>query len=269
YCKLRGGDIVATIYQDDMKVGSEIDFETAREQEVEFPKVLRVKYACAENDYTPSVEPSVRYSLQISALSELDVEVPVNFTPDDAAKTADIMHKIAWNEFSGRGTFSVGERFMALTPADLISVEVEPGEFKRMRLTSALMVDSYIDMEAVVDRASSYTSEAVSAGTVPIESPPGNLPGATTWEFMNLPALRSKDDTLHAYIAGFGLADAWRGANVQRQIDTEWIDEGAINFPETMGDNTSELPAHARGIDNTNSFQVSVSDGDINSVTQA
>jgi hypothetical protein len=270
YCKLRGGPIVATVYLDDMKEGK-VDFESAREQEVEFPKKLHLKYRTDDTDWTPTTETSSRLSPDITVRSETSIETPVNFLPDDAAKTVYIMHKIAWNEFEGTARFTLSNQFIRLTPADPISVEIQKDQFKRMRVVETMTSGLEIKFLCVIDRVSSYDSDAASSAPVPVppEPPPAQLPGATTWEFLDLPAQQSSHDTLHAYVTGYGETVAWRGAKIQRQIGADWIDEGDIISGSVMGVTTSTLAAHARGIDTTNDVLIQVDNGDIDTITQA
>jgi hypothetical protein len=269
-CKLRGGPIVATIYLKDMKE-FKVDFESAREQEVEFPKKLHLKYKTDQTDWTPTTETSSRLSPDISVRSETSIETPVNFLPDDAAKTVYILHKIAWNEFEGTARFTLSNQFIRLTPADPISVEIEKDQFKRMRVVETMTAGLEIKFLCVIDRVSSYNSDGVSSAPIPIppEPPPSQLPGATTWQFMDLPAQQSSHDTLHAYVSGYGGSEAWRGAKIQRQVGADWIDEGDIVSNSTMGVTTSTLAAHPRGIDTTNDVLIQVDNGDIDTITQA
>jgi hypothetical protein len=258
---LRGGAVVATIAHDDMVVGEEIDVETAREQGVEFPRVLHLAYASAESDYTPTKETSERRSPNLRVTSKLSIETSVNYLADDAAQVADVLHKIAWNEMEGRAEFGVSEAYSYLVPSDPISVETYPGTYKRMRIQRIAFVDGVLQIEAVMDRVSAYSS-AATGNTPPTPTPPpGTLPGDTTWEFMDLPALLTDHDTLHYYVAGYGAAAAWRGAQLQREVGTEFQKEADIPYAEMMGQVEEALPlAPAEFIDTTNTLLLSLND---------
>lgn len=269
YSVRRGGEIIATVNQVDCVTRGEVDFETAREQGVEFPQKLHVLWQCAEHDYTSSKETSERRSRDVRALTEISIEAAVNFTPDEAAQTADMLHKVAWNEFEGKAKFTLPESFAYLVPSDLLSVEVRPGQYKRMRLIKIAFVDGTLDCETVIDRQSSYTSLVSGAVAQVPEVPSPTIPGDTTWEFMDLPALITDHDTLHYYVAGHGDAGtAWHGAQVQVQVGADWVAEGAIEYAETMGQVEETLPYASRYIpDTTNTILVSLTDAPSSTTT--
>lgn len=258
----RGGEVVATIDQDDLVTDREFRFESAREQGVEFPIKLHLGYASAETDYTPTKATSERRSRDIKSLSEQAIESAVNHTAQDAAERADIMHKTMWAEFEGRAKFSLPESFAELVPSDLISLEVRPNTYKRMRLVNMLRVDGAFDCEAVIDRQSAYTAASVGLPVPAIispETPPPTIPGDTTWEFLDLPVLDG-DDTLHYRVAGHGDAGtAWRGFQVQREVGADWKKEVDVTSAELMGTLAAALPAaSAYFIDTTNTVLVSL-----------
>lgn len=256
----RGGEIVATISQDDCVVGREVDFETAREQGVEFPLKLHVGYASAETDYNATKETSERRSRDIRSLSETTFETALNLTADDAAQLADKSHRVMWNEMEGKGVFSLPDSFAYLVPSNPILLETRIGTYKRVRIVRMQVVDGVMDIEAVVDRGSAYLSTV--EGTTPEapETPAPTIPGETTFEFMDLPALITEHDTLHYYAAARGDAGtAWHGTRIQREVGADWETETDINSAELMGELEAALPAaSAYSIDTTNTVLVSL-----------
>lgn len=256
----RGGDIVATISQDDCIVGREVDFESAREQGVEFPLKFHVGYAPAETDYNATKETSERRSRDIKSLSESTLETALNLTADDAAQLADKAHRVMWNEFEGKAVFSLPDSFAYLVPSNPISLEVRTGTYKRVRITRLQAVDGIYDIEAVVDRGSSYTSTVTGTTPEAPETPAPTIPGTTTWEFMDLPALITAHDGLNPYVAGHGEAGtAWHGARVQQEVGADWEAIADITVAETMGEVEEELPYGSRYIpDTTNTLLVSL-----------
>ncbi len=267
---LRGEGVAATIMRSDMVVGSEVTFETAREQGVEFPYALHLSYASMETDYVPTKETSIRRSLDVRARSEIGVEVPINFTDEEAVKVADKMHRTANDEMQGTVKCATWEEYAYLVPSDPIMVEVSPGILKRLRIQKIKMVDSTLQFECVMDRSASYLSGATAAPVLPPYEPPGNLPGDSTFEVMDLPALAQTHDTLHVYIAAYGEANKpWRGAIVEQLIDTTWVYRDQVTYPSSMGQVEVAFASHAAGLDVTNTLTVSLSDTDIASITQA
>ena len=267
---LRGGASVATIDRNDMVLGSEAEFETAREQGVEFPQKLHLAYASAETDYTPTKETSERRSADIKSLSEITIEVTINLEADDAAQIADKLHKVAWAEVEGRVKFGVSEVFARLVPSDPVMVETSTGVYRRVRIQKISSVDGMLQMDGVVDRISAYGSDVTAPTPIgPIE-PPSNLISNTTFEIMDLPALLQSHDTLHIYVSAYGSdSGPWNGAIVEQLIDTEWLERGRVTFPETMGVLAANLASHPRGLDTTNTITVTLSDDDVATITQA
>jgi hypothetical protein len=258
---MRGGPIVATISQNDCVAGREFDFETSREQGVEFPVKLHLSHASAETEYTPTKTTSERRSRDIKSQSEVTLETALNLTGEDAASIADRSHKIAWNEFEGAAKFSLPDSYAYLVPSNPISFEVRAGVYKRLRLVRMISVDGVYDCEAVIDRVSSYNLASAYGVATPVdpELPPPTIPGTTTWEFMDLPVLDGAD-TLHVYLAGHGDdGTAWHGAEVQRLVGADWEAFGDITTAELMGEVEATLPAaSAYSIDTTNTVLVSL-----------
>jgi hypothetical protein len=97
-------------------------------------------------------------------------------------------------------------------------------------------VEGVHEIKAVIDRASSYESNVVGRDTLPPTPPQPSVPGSTTWEFMDLPALVTEHDSLHVYVAARGEPDTgWHGTQIQRIVGADWQKARDINFAEGMG----------------------------------
>ena len=268
-CVLRGVQPTFTITLDDMIQGQEGFFKTAREQELAFAKKLNMFYQCAETNYTRTKATSERLTNDIKVTSENQIEVQVNFTPEDAAQVVDVMHKVSWAEQAGKAELSVPEKFAFITPADVGQVEVAPNLYKLMRVYEQEIASAKVDLKLVTERTSAYNSDAVGSTPIPPEVPPGNLPGATTWEAMDITPISANHDTLHYYVSGYGDSDAWRGAQIERQVGSVWVPEtGTLAAAGTNGESQEVLADHAAGIDVTNTLLVSASDNRLITVTQ-
>lgn len=258
---LRGGDVVATISQNDLVADREFRFTDAREQGVEFPKYVRLAVANAESDYTPTTSASERRSRDIKSTTEKVYETAVNLTPQDAADKAHEIHQALWEAAEGKVVFSISESFAQLVPSNPISFEVRANTYKRMRITKMDRSDGAIDCEAVIDRTSSHSVTSVGIPVIVTpETPPPTIPGDTTWEFMDLPALITAHDGLNPYIAGHGTAGtAWSGARVQREVGSDWEFFGDITQAEVMGQLEVVLPQSSQHfIDTANTILVSL-----------
>lgn len=233
---LRGQDNEATILLSDMVEGQEVDLETAREQAVEFPRKVHLTYASAESDYTPTKQTSERRSPDIRSQTEITIESAVNHTADDAAQRANIIHTMLWNEMEGYAKFSLDESWWRLCPSNPINLEIRPDQYKRLRIIRSKFTEGTFEIEALVDRKSTYKSEVVGQENIAPTSPQPSLPGDTTWHFMDLPALLTTHDTLIYYAAARGDVDtAWHGAQIQRSVGSDWQKERDITYAEKMG----------------------------------
>lgn len=244
---LKGRDVLATISHDEVVWGKDVVVQTAREQEVEFPRKLHLAYACAETDYTPTKQTSERLSPDIKVRSEVNIECFVNLEAAEAAQRADILHKSSWAEFEGTVDFALGENYAWLIPGSVISLEIRPGTYKRIRFEQIETGQGQISIKGKYDRLSTWTaSSAITPGDNPLEPPISSQPGSTTWEYMDLPALSVEDDKLRYLAAGYGDAVAWTGAQVQREVGTEYIKDGDIQAKGTLGTVDEALAAAPR-----------------------
>jgi hypothetical protein len=240
---MRGRDPVAWIPHSDLVIGSENVFSTAREQELEFPRKLHLQYHSAETDYAPTKQTSERLSSNVRVRSETTVECFINLEADEAAQRAEILHKSAWAEFEGRAEFGLSEAYIELAPADIVMVEVRPSVWRRLRIEELTWSHGILEVNALTDRKSAWSSGAVSPtiyGPVP---PASSLPGATTWEAMDLPALLTSHDILHYLVSGHGSKSAWRGFELQRESGTSYQEEAQITYSQTLGLLDATLPA--------------------------
>jgi len=268
---LRGAPSVATIPREDMVAGEEGEFESAREQGVEFPQKLHIAYANGEADYTPTQQTSERRSRDIKSASELTIEVPINLPDDDAFVIAGTMHKDAWVEMEGKIKIAVGEEYHRLTASDPLEAEVYDGVYKRVRILKSTFVDGVIQLETVVDRTAPLTTPFPHPPDPPDPiDPPGNLIDDTEYVIADLPVLFQNQDTLHVYIAANAESDGtWNGAVIEMLVDTEWLSMGTTTYPATMGVLEEILPTSATELDETNTLTVSLNDDDVASISQA
>ncbi len=258
---LRGGSIVETINRLDMVEGALAKLETAREQGVEFPYKLHIAFKSAETDYTPTKATSERRSVDVEALTEVTIQLPINLLPDESIQLADKTHKVAWAEQEGIVKFSIPEIYARFVPSNLLLVEVFDSIFKRCRIQKITFVEGMIQIESVVDRVSSYQSALSTNPVVAPIVPPSNLPGATIWEYMDLPALLTAHDSLHYYVAGYGDNVAWSGAQIQREIAGDFTDEAQILEASIMGVVAEALPlAPAEYTDTLNTLLVTTNE---------
>lgn len=259
---LRGGEVSATITQNDLVAGREFKFESAREQGLEFPVKLHLGFANAETDYTPTKVTAEIRSRDWQSKSEDMRESAVNHTEQDAQDRVDILQKQMLAAFEGWAKFSIPETFAKRVPSSLIYFEVRAGVFRVMRITVMTRDGGYFDCEAVIDRGSAYTSGTIAPPVlVPPEPPPPTIPGDTTWEFMDVPVLDGVSDSLYYMTAGRGEPNtAWHGYRLQRLVGSDWETETDVVSAELMG-TLQEALAYGSGdfIDTVNTILLELS----------
>jgi hypothetical protein len=208
---MRGGAALWTITDDDL-VWSDDDEET-RAQSVEFPRKINLESPDPAKNYEAVKQTAERRTENIKALGETTIELPIVQTADERARTAEKMLKIAWEEANGRTQFQLPEEFTALTPSDPFTKDS-----KRWRADKVEYGDGVVKVEAVRDRISAYTSAAVGNQTDP-GIPPSSIRGPTIFSALNLPSLRTQDNTPGMYVAAKGLLPGWIGCDLQLSVD--------------------------------------------------
>lgn len=208
---LRGGASLWTITDDDL-VDSDDDEDT-RAQPIEFPRKINLLSPDPAKNYEPVKQTAERRTENIKATGETTIELPIVQTADERARTAEKMLKIAWTEAEGRTTFQLPENFTALTPSDPFTKDS-----KRWRADKVEYEDGIVKVEAVRDRISAYTSTAVGNQTDP-GTPPSSIRGPTVFAALNLPSLRTQDNTPGVYVWARGLIPGWIGCDLQVSYD--------------------------------------------------
>lgn len=221
--RFRGKPIVATITDDDLV--DEPD-EGLREDQIEFPKKLHLEAQNTASGYAPAKETSERESSDVRVVGELSVSAPVMFAGDaeaqagDQARTASILHKVAWENARGEREIVLPDRFLFLVPGDCVLLNIR-GRSDRMMIVQQNYVDGVLRLRLRYDRASAYVSRR--AGTTPSEQtpPPSTIVGATGMLVLDIPALRDEDDINSAvrYVALGPLTPSWYGSQFGESLD--------------------------------------------------
>ena len=103
--RFRGKPVVRTITDDDLV--DEPDDGT-REDQIEFPRKLHLEAQNTASGYAPAKETSERESSDVRVVGEMSVSAPIMFagTAEDQAseqaRTANILHKVAWEKARGK-----------------------------------------------------------------------------------------------------------------------------------------------------------------------
>lgn len=273
--KLRGGNSVATITEDDM-VDDEADVSDPvnRLDAISVPRVLNLQYQDIDGGLAPDKQTSTRAGDRRS-VGEASIQTPVLLTADEAAQAVVVNHKILAENQKGTRTFSLPDKWIWLNCADPIIVQVD-GTSRRMLITRRQVFDGFQTYECSFDRQSAYTSEVEGIPAAPQTPPPSSIVGPTQVVPLDIPILSDTDDVigLSYYIAVIGATAAWGGALVEISTD------GGVTYPDSVtvinssiaGTLVTTLADHPQDYpDEVHSFAVALTsfDPDLDSTTLA
>jgi hypothetical protein len=266
----RGKPVVRTITIDDLL---EAPAKSTRQDALERPKVLHLHYENPVVGYVPAKASIRRNTPDALVVGERSVQIPVAFVDvDEPAQIADKLMKVVWVEVAGEEEFIVHDGHLDLVPSDCIGVSLR-GQVRRMRISSEHIGPGQLAWRLIADRQSAYTS---SVSGVPVPLPTAPLPsivGPTVFEFLDLPALTDRDDSLIWYEAATGQNEAWYGAQTQRKVApaTEFEDSARFTLGVVMGTLLEDVDAASEHYtDTTNTVTVQLlGDDDLPALTDA
>lgn len=221
--RFRGKPVVRTITDDDLV--DEADDGT-REDQIEFPRKLHLEAQNTASGYAPAKETSERESSDVRVVGELSVSAPLMFAGDaeqqssEQARTANILHKVAWEKARGKREIVVPDKYLTDVPGEAYMVNIR-GRSDRMTIDRQNYVDGVLRVEMSYDRASAYVSNR--SGNTPSEQtpPPSTIVGATGMMVLDISALRDEDDINSAvrYVALGPLTPSWYGSEFGESLD--------------------------------------------------
>ncbi|KAF1706297.1 phage tail baseplate protein [Pseudoxanthomonas sacheonensis] len=259
-----GEDIEIVVDSQDFIDGSEADKDT-REQQVEFPRSLSVTTIDPTQDYIARPQTDQSNSPDSASLGQESMQVGVVMMPDTARQLAAKGRKIAGARAQGFREFSLPYATNQAVYLKLVAGSPFALDGKRYIAAEYGLLDGELRIKALYDRQSAYTS-AVTATPAPAPtSPPTSLGGVTLFAAMNLPRLRSKDNSPGMYIAVDGLLDSWAGCLLQMSIDDEatWTTAiASMTQSSVMGYLTAPI-----GVLFTDILSVAVHGGQLSSIT--
>jgi len=204
----------------------------------------------AANGYANGKQPAERRVSTIQAKGQSVVELPIVLDADTAAGVADKKIKVAWSEMDKYG-FGLTVEWAKLTPTDVGTLTDKTGKVNRVRLMSQNEEAGVFTIEeAVKDRASTYGSTAtgVTNPNNPVITP--GLVGPTLFAAMNLPLLRSQDNSPGFYIGATGILDGWAGCQILMSVDggLTYTVAATITEPTIMGTLTADEDSNGEPI---------------------
>lgn len=213
----RGAAVIETLTVDDL---TEVPDTTKREQAVEIPKKLHLKYQHAASGYPPVKATIASSSPDILTTGEATIEVPIVLDEDEAIQTADKIYKVTRAELYGQTEITVplnvGARYVN---GNCIGLALR-GSIKRMRLTQMVLTPDWtIKFTLSPDRQSAYTSNLTGVPIPAPTLPPSTIIGDTEFAVLDIPARTDSEDDLNYYVAVSGALAPWYGARYQRSLD--------------------------------------------------
>lgn len=260
----RASNPVASIAYDDMGV-SETGTEPVevlplkQQDELEIPSQVALTYICESADYLPDTQYSDR--LISSQVNTLTVQVPINFTANEAKAIVDAM--LQDRVFGSLGTtISVNMRHALYEPGDVLAILNRDGTRYVMRVLKKTESGLTITYELVNDEASVLVQSGATTAPNTAQTQVRSV-APTVLTLLNLPAVDDADTTapgFYALVDKSGTGN-WTGALVESSITgTGWSAVSQFTQNTVMGTLASDLGSWAGGdaLDHMNELVVNV-----------
>ncbi|MDX2350411.1 MAG: phage tail protein [Porticoccus sp.] len=262
-CVPRGQVSVLTIDYDDLDArggggapGTII--EQQREMDNQLPQKVVVKHLDDALDYDVNQQdsPERRSSYTVNVV---EVDLPIVFTPDEAAGVAEVIQYARWlerDDFS----FNLPASYNALQPADVITVPATFATLEFRLISITYLPDGRLECTAKLNDSAIYTPNAV-GGTGVAATATIPYAGEAVMAMLDIPLIRDQDDLAGYPVALCGLSTSWPGGVIARSNDLgqTWKPVQGFASSVTMGVATNSLPEHnGATIDRTNTLNVSL-----------
>lgn len=256
YYPKRGAAVIETLTVDDL---TEIPDTTKREQAIEVPKKLHLRYKHAASGYAAVKATSASSSPDMLTTGEVTIDFPVVLNEDQAAQKADIMYKITRTEVYG-GTevtvpIDVGAKYVT---GNTLGLSLR-GQTTRQRIEQIDFSDWKMKLTLKPDRQSAYTSNLTGVPIPDPEIPPSTIVGDTELAILDIPSRIDSEDDLNYYVAVSGRLPPWHGARYQRSFDggANYSSVEDITTASVMGEITNIVTdASEHFTDTTNTINV-------------
>lgn len=208
----RGGEVVEDLVSADFLV-SDKDEDSLR-QKVEIPRRLNVGYWDREAG-ARLLAFAERESQNVPSEGAPQIELPMVLGRDLATQKTHVLLKIMSEEAQGRINRVLPLwKYAHLTDSDPITVDG-----KRHRIERTSRAGGRMEIEAVRDRVSNYSSTATAGQAIDPATPVSSHKGPTWLQALNLPRLRSADNQPGMYVAATGATEGWPGAYLLMSTD--------------------------------------------------
>jgi hypothetical protein len=268
YFRPRGGAVAATIPYTDLGAaldGSSGDdpFVLKNSGDLELPAQVSIVYRNFDNDYMADTQMSDRLVSGVADTAKV-ITLPMCMKPGEAKQVADVMlFNQAVNMVTVESIKVLGD-YVALEPADAVSVSDAEGNSYRLRLTSRRDEYPLLEFSAVLDDVSVLTSSGLTDenydSSMVVEAVP-----LTVDLLLDIPMLQDSDDNPGLYTVAKGATAAkWPGCVIYvSSDDVNYSSQGAVAFANIFGACTTTLGNWTRGriIDEANKVTVNIGAG--------
>lgn len=273
---LRGGSAVGSApladldaRADGQEAGARITI--TREMDSQLPRRVSVRHLDLDREYDVGEQYAER--LVTPATNQVLIDVPIVLTAAEAAVAAEVLLFLFWLE-RHETAFRLPPTYLHLECADVIAVATDSGSVD-IRLTEIrYTADGRLECRGKYARAAVYTGTAPGvSGAVTGPSTIGSA-GVTRFHLLDIPRVTSAQDGYVLLAAGYGTTAGWPGGVIMQSVDGggNWYQVAEFDRPgPTVGtaSNALSAPADARLVDKAGVLTVTLSSGDLYSVSEA
>lgn len=266
YFRPRGGAPVAAIPWGDLGVGAAEPLPLRMASELEVPAQMALTYSNIENDYQTDTQYSDR--LLTGQESTAATTLPLGFLATEAKQIVDAMLLDKAISMTS-ATLAVQQKYAALEPTDVLTVQDQQGGTWRMRVVKKAEAAGVITLDCVMDDATVFTQAGITSAGTQSQSTVAPTP-VTTALLLDVPLLRDADNTPGIYMAVAGNA-GWKNAAIFESLnDSTYTQLTTMADAATLGTCTTALPDWAGGnvFDEASTVTVTVGTGQLASVTR-
>jgi hypothetical protein len=270
YYPKRGKQVVMTLDFDDL---IDVPDMSKREQVSEVPKKLHLLFQNATAGYAPVKATYERSTVDVQAIGESMIQVPVVLDMDEGQKMVHKQMKVMTADAQGEIKLTLPERLISLVPSDNIGFSIR-GQVRRLRINECEWADGVLSPTLRIDRQSAYTSHLTGIPIPEPTLPPSTIVGGTEFVYMDAPSRSDNEDDLHYLVAGTGSLPGWYGWLLQRSLDggANYASVEQFETADVIGSLVDPVPSaseHYTDTTNTVRVQLHRSGQTIEDITEA
>lgn len=267
----RGQSSVMTIPWEDLAAtdGTDIgdSLPYSREMDSQLPQKVTITALSSTREYASATQSYER--LNTSAVNVEQRDIPLVLSDDEIAQMAEKLLFLRWLERDDFD-FSLPPTYLALEPADIVTVQAKFGTFE-LRLTDVnYEQDGRLTCKAKANNAAIYTSNAVGA---PGPGPDGTIPlsGQSLLIPLDIPTVDETVQNTAGFVAAMtGYSNGWPGGVMVRSADggQTWNEVQGFSGKATIGYARGTLPASGGTVISQRTLVVDLISGELESITR-